>query len=68
MGRYVPYFIVYPVKPLAFLLVGPDDCDYNWHLSNSSYPKVCHIGSHLPEISRGGAVQLPRANLTSNVM
>ncbi|KAH9983048.1 hypothetical protein BJV74DRAFT_777907 [Russula compacta] len=19
---------------------GPDDCDYNWHLSNSSYPKI----------------------------
>jgi hypothetical protein len=22
---------------------GPDDCDYNWHLSNSSYPKVSDI-------------------------
>jgi len=21
---------------------GPDDCDYNWHLSNSSYSKVSH--------------------------
>lgn len=31
--------------PLDRILVtkgwaGPDDCDYNWHLSNSSYPKV----------------------------
>lgn len=44
---------------IRFSLAGIDDCDYNLHLSNSSYPKVS--GKHLfsvlslpPEILRGG--------------
>ncbi|KAI9445859.1 hypothetical protein BJY52DRAFT_1127893 [Lactarius psammicola] len=35
-------------NPLDRILVtkawaGPDDCDYNWHLSNSSYPKLLDL-------------------------
>ncbi|KAH9170385.1 hypothetical protein EDB89DRAFT_1978700 [Lactarius sanguifluus] len=35
-------------NPLDHILVtkawaGPDDCDYNWHLSNSSYPKLLDL-------------------------
>ncbi|KAH9035170.1 hypothetical protein EDB83DRAFT_2525126 [Lactarius deliciosus] len=35
-------------NPLDYTLVtkawaGPDDCDYNWHLSNSSYPKFLDL-------------------------